>query len=93
MNVGPFRLLGMHTGKPGGAGARMVSRAIAQGLAVVLFQAGQHQQPVAKRFHGLQRGSELKTSALGLRRPVPHDDAVGGIDEDDPRDYSASGRG
>ena len=50
LDVGAFRLLGMHAGEPGGARARMVARAIAQRFAVVVLQPAQHQQSVAEGF-------------------------------------------
>ena len=51
------------------AGARMVARAIAQGSAIDLRQAADHQQLVAERLQRLQDGREREARAFHGRRP------------------------
>ena len=81
MNVGALGFLRMHAGQPGGTGPGMVARAIAQRLARVVVKATHHQQLFAELFQRLQGFGELKVTAIGCRRPVLHDDAVGHIEE------------
>ena len=81
MNVRAPRFLGMHAGEPGGAGARVVSRAVAEGVAVRLRQATQHQEVVAERRQRLHGGSELESRPNAGGSPAVHDDPVRHVDE------------
>ena len=70
----------------------MVAGAVAEGQAVAVRQAGEHEHVVPERRQRLQHARQLEARAGALRRPVGHRDAVGDVDEGQALGGRLSGR-
>ena len=68
-----------HDERPG-----VVAAAVAEGLGVVLGQAGQDQELVLERRERLERRRQREAGSLFLGRPVGHVHAVGDVEEGHP---------
>ena len=84
LDVGAGGLARMDAGQERRAGARVVAGAVAERVAVLVREAGQHQHVLAERLERLQDARELERAPSAPRRPVVHDDAVRDVGEGEP---------
>ncbi len=92
LDVGARRLLGVHARQIRGSRARVIARPVAEGVAVALREAREHDRLLAVLLERLQHARVLERPPGRFRRPVDHRDAVRHVREAEPEGRLAHGR-
>ena len=84
LDVGAGGLAAVDAGQEHRAGTGVVARPVAERVAVLVLEAGQHQHPILHRRERLEDARQLEGRAFGRRRPLLHRHAVGHVGEGEP---------